>query len=261
MRSINRFEHLFGGVQPIPSMSIHEVGQAVGRFASLRRAKTDWDNVGVIVDAGVPDTNVLVTIDLTEAVLEECIELGIKNIVAYHPVIFKAIKKLGSKEAVVIGCIKNGISVFTPHTAMDPLMNRYVYGMLNDGEFAHRKGHGPNTSTIGNAIRILKEKSGLERLRVCMGKGHTMESVPETMYVGVGASFRNAVLRSSVVVTGEMSHHDMLACVANGTSVILMEHSNSERICLPHIAARLGEELPGYKVVVSTRDRDPVTIV
>ncbi|CAD25542.1 similarity to NGG1-INTERACTING FACTOR 3 [Encephalitozoon cuniculi GB-M1] len=242
-------------------MSIHEVSKAIDRFASLRRAKTDWDNVGVIVDSGTQDKKILLTIDLTEPVLEECIHLGVKNVVAYHPIIFKAVKKLGSKESIVIGCIKNGINVFTPHSALDPLMNTYVYNMINSGPFFYKKNCGPNTSTIGNAIRILKERSGLESFRICLAREHTMESVPEFMHVGVGATFRNVLLKNSIVITGEMSHHDLLSCIANGASVILMEHSNSERICLGHISAKLKEELPEYEIFVSKNDKDPVTIL
>ncbi|AFM98533.1 NGG1p interacting factor 3 [Encephalitozoon hellem] len=242
-------------------MSIQEVGKAIGRFASLRRAKTDWDNVGVIVDSGSQNNKILLTIDLTEPVLEECIELGAKNIVAYHPIIFKAIKKLGSKESVVIECIKNGISVFTPHTALDPLMNTYVYNLINNGAFLYKKNCGPNTSTIRNAISILKEKSGMENFRICLARGHTMESIPEYMHVGVGATFRNIPLKNSIVVTGEMNHHDLLSCIANNATVILMEHSNSERICLKYISEKLQEELPDYEIFISAKDKDPVTIV
>lgn len=242
-------------------MSIQEVGKAIGKFASLRRAKTDWDNVGVIVDSGTEDNKILLTIDLTEPVLEECIELGIKNIVAYHPIIFKAVKKLGSKESIVIECIKNGINVFTPHTALDPLMNNYVYSLINSGAFLYKKNCGPNASTIGNAITILKEKSGIKNFRICLARGHTMESIPESMHVGVGATFRNVPLKDSIVVTGEMHHHDLLSCIASNASVILMEHSNSERICLSHISSRLQEELPEYEIFISTRDKDPVMII
>jgi putative NIF3 family GTP cyclohydrolase 1 type 2 len=242
-------------------MSIHVIGKAVDKFAPLRKAKTSWDNVGVLVDCGSEDARVLLTIDLTEPVLNECIEMGIRNILAYHPVIFAPLKKLDLKEKIVVECIKNNINVFCPHSALDRMMNEYVYRMMNDGAFYHKKNYGPNTSTIESAIRVLKEKSGLQCLRVCMARAHTMSTVPETMYVGVGATFRHTIIKRSIVITGEMSHHDLLACIANETSVILMEHSNSERICLEYIGTKLKSELPEYEVYISKRDVDPVTIV
>lgn len=242
-------------------MSIHEIGRAVDRFAPLRKAKTSWDNVGVLVNSGTWDTRVMLTIDLTETVLQECIGLGIKNILSYHPVIFRPVKKLDVKEHVAVSCVKNGINVFSPHSALDPLMNEYIYKMFNEAEFQRKRNNGPNGSSVKDVVEGLKRRSGLERLRMCLARDHTVETVPPLMYVGVGATFRNTSLRNSIVITGEMSHHDLLHCASNGTSVILMEHSNSERICLEHVASRLRSELPEYEVVISKEDRDPITIV
>ena len=52
---------------------------------------------------------------------------------------------------------------------------------------------------------------------------------------GSGASVFRAMKdkRSlDLVVTGEMSHHDTLELIHGGTSVILCEHTNTERPCL-----------------------------
>lgn len=49
---------------------------------------------------------------------------------------------------------------------------------------------------------------------------------------------------SDVWLTGEMSHHEVLDAVHAGTSVILCEHSNSERGFLKQeLAKRLEEEV------------------
>lgn len=64
-----------------------------------------------------------------------------------------------------------------------------------------------------------------------------------------------------------MGHHDVLACVANGTSVILCEHSNTERGYLVELQTRLDSLLnkdPNFKkidIVISKTDRDPLEIV
>jgi putative NIF3 family GTP cyclohydrolase 1 type 2 len=78
-------------------------------------------------------------------------------------------------------------------------------------------------------------------------------------------------LDADVFVTGEMSHHDVLAATANGTSVILTAHTNSERGYLPTLKARLqaalradpgvgeGEVPPVF--VLSEVDADPLNVV
>ena len=72
-----------------------------------------YDNAGLIVgDAQVEVTGVLVTLDSTEAVLDEAIAKGCNLIIAHHPIVFKGLKKLNGKnyvERTVIKAIKNGV--------------------------------------------------------------------------------------------------------------------------------------------------------
>jgi putative NIF3 family GTP cyclohydrolase 1 type 2 len=50
----------------------------------------------------------------------------------------------------------------------------------------------------------------------------------------------------------------VLARIARGTTVVLTDHTNSERGFLPILARRLAERLPGVSVSVSGVDRDPL---
>lgn len=62
--------------------------------------------------------------------------------------------------------------------------------------------------------------------------------------------------------SGEMSHHEVLDAVARGTSVILSDHSNSERGFLSVFREKLTVRLPdSVAVVVSKVDRDPLEVV
>ena len=59
-----------------------------------------------------------------------------------------------------------------------------------------------------------------------------------------------------------MSHHEVLDAVARGTSVILSDHSNSERGFLAVVRERLGAQvLDSVTVVISKADRDPLEVV
>lgn len=65
-----------------------------------------------------------------------------------------------------------------------------------------------------------------------------------------------------ISVSGEMSHHEVLDAVATGTSVILSDHSNSERGFLVVIRERLAVRLPdSVTVALSKADRDPLEVV
>ena len=59
-----------------------------------------------------------------------------------------------------------------------------------------------------------------------------------------------------------MSHHEVLHAVYNGTSVILCDHSNTERGFLQEIRKQLIKRLESQtKIIVSKVDADPVVIV
>lgn len=59
-----------------------------------------------------------------------------------------------------------------------------------------------------------------------------------------------------------MSHHEVLDASAKGTSVILSDHSNSERGFLAVFREKLAVRLPhSVTVVVSKADRDPLEVV
>ena len=96
----------------------------------------DWDNVGLLVE---PSSHVqqfvnhiVLTNDLTEQVMEEVEKTVPKAglIIAYHPPIFKPLKRLTrgtAKERIILKAAESRIAIYSPHTAADS-----VYGGVND---------------------------------------------------------------------------------------------------------------------------------
>ena len=78
---------------------------------------------------------------------------------------------------------------------------------------------------------------------------------------GSGGSLLRGV-RSDLLVTGEMSHHEVLDAVHNGSSVVLCHHSNTERgyfsSLRDKLIASLGNQID---IFISEADRDPLDIV
>lgn len=103
-----------------------------------------YDNAGLLV--GSPEQavkNVMLCLDLSEAIVEEAAERGCGLIIAHHPVIFKGLKSLVTRtgvERIVVSAIRKGISIMAMHTNLDNVF------------------HGVN--------HMLAEKIGLENLRV-----------------------------------------------------------------------------------------------
>lgn len=96
----------------------------------LRLAQS-WDNVGFLIgddEAGVK--KMMLTIDITKAVLAEAIAAKVDFILSYHPIIWDGLKSITAQgpEAVVYELIRTGITVFSVHTSLD-----VAEGGINDG--------------------------------------------------------------------------------------------------------------------------------
>ncbi len=82
-----------------------------------------YDNCGLLVgDATASVTGVLVTLDCTEAIIDEAITKGCNLVVAHHPIVFSGLKKLNGKnyvERTVIKAIKNDVAIYAIHTNLD----------------------------------------------------------------------------------------------------------------------------------------------
>ena len=103
-------------------MKTDELIAAFETFAPVYLAN-DWDNVGLLVGASDWSANkILLTIDLTEAVMDEAIAMNANTIVAYHPPIFEPLMSVTNrtfKERVVLDAIGNNIAIYSPHTSLD----------------------------------------------------------------------------------------------------------------------------------------------
>ncbi|HAP59605.1 MAG TPA: Nif3-like dinuclear metal center hexameric protein [Cytophagales bacterium] len=82
-----------------------------------------YDNVGLLVGSPTAElTGVMVSLDMTEAVIEEAVAEGCNLIVAHHPIIFKGLKRLtGSNyvERTVMLALEKGVRLYAAHTNLD----------------------------------------------------------------------------------------------------------------------------------------------
>ena len=350
----------------------------------------EWDNVGLLVgdfDETLGDGLVLVTIDLTADVADEAVALGASAVVAYHPPIFRGIKRFGGstpKEKGLLRCVRAGMAVLSPHTALDAAEDglaewlarttlatgdigsdlRAVSPHQRDGgglkivtfvptqhvDAVREAMAGAGAGVIGAYSKCSFQQSGtgtfegddttnpavgergrLERVgelrleMVCpthalaraiaaltdahpyeepafdvialepkpdvhrgsgraitLGSPTSVDEIASRVRTALGvdvvkvADSGRAVERVGVCpgsggslvdgaiadgcacfVTGEMTHHETLAALDRGCSVVLAGHTNTERPYLPRLASRLRGALAGVDFVVSERDRAP----
>lgn len=103
-------------------MKIKEVTSYLESFAPLALQES-YDNSGLLVgDFDQSVDKILLSLDCTEAVVDEAIQKGCGLIIAHHPIIFSGLKKLNGKnyvERTVIKAIQNKIAIYAIHTNLD----------------------------------------------------------------------------------------------------------------------------------------------
>ena len=133
-----------------------------------------YDNSGLIT--GNPDAEiraVLVSLDCTETIIDEALELGCNVVVSHHPIVFKGLKSLTGKnyvERTVIKAIQNNISILSCHTNLDNI--------------------------IGGVNGKIAQKIGLKNLQILAPKESTLKKlsfyVPESHLDAVSKAIHEA---------------------------------------------------------------------
>ena len=121
-------------------MKIKDITNYLESFAPLSLQES-YDNSGLITGNPNDDvTNVLITLDTIEEIIDEAINKNANLIISHHPIVFKGLKSLTGKnyvELTVIKAIKNDIAIYAAHTNFDNInlgVNRKIckkIGLIN----------------------------------------------------------------------------------------------------------------------------------
>lgn len=108
-----------------PALTLGQLASAVDRLAPYRLAY-DWDNVGLQVgDPAAPVSRVLVALEVTDASIAAAKKHSCSAIIAHHPLIFRAAKKLRSDDLsgrLVMELVRAGIGLIAAHTNLDRVL-------------------------------------------------------------------------------------------------------------------------------------------
>jgi dinuclear metal center YbgI/SA1388 family protein len=244
--------------------------QQIERIAPPERA-LEWDNNGVQISVGDAEIRrVLVTLDVTDAVIREARFLGADFILAHHPLLFHKIQKIDCGSVVgrqVIDLIRAGVSVYAAHTSFD-----VVYGGNNDylcevlelqkvrrvppengapGGGASGKGvsDGELIGKIGNLKREMRLAEVCDLLRARL---HTERRLPVVgdpdarilkvgLCTGGGGEQIEAFAENgcSLYITGDVRHHEALLAAGKGICLIDAGHFDTEWLFVRNFAEKL----------------------
>ncbi len=101
---------------------LNELIQVLEDYAPLHLQES-YDNSGLIVgNRQSVITGALISLDCTEAVLDEAMAKGCNLIISHHPIVFSGLKSFTGKnyiERVIMKAIRNDIAIYAAHTNLD----------------------------------------------------------------------------------------------------------------------------------------------
>jgi putative NIF3 family GTP cyclohydrolase 1 type 2 len=243
----------------------------------------DWDNVGVLVEpfrfapASVKDLKLTLAIDFNKRVLDEAVDRGSNLILSYHPCLFRPIKSLcPAGQSDLLHLLDKNIPLFSCHTSIDKMINKFALFNLFGNLSGYSEIENSNSAsmlssialnrplTLSEVVTRVKKFIGMDHIRVAFPEGmsNSNEIAVATLTYGAGSigSVLNEVPKSTdCLITGELSHHEILSETRKGRAVILCEHTNSERPFLVELKRLLESEVS--EIHISTADQDPIVIL
>lgn len=131
LRSDKVIRYFSSFTHPAGEMDLKAVLDVLEQLAPLSLAEP-WDNVGLLVEPSKPRPvkTIMLTNDLTMAVMDEAVMMNCNLIISYHPPLFRPFKRLVQKDwkqQLAVKALEGGIAIFSPHTSWDSVM-----GGVND---------------------------------------------------------------------------------------------------------------------------------
>ena len=233
-----------------------------------------WDNVGLLV--GAPDREVkkiLTTLDITESVVDEAVQIGADLIVAHHPVMnctwhpVQTLRTDDRQGRILTGLVENHISAICMHTNLDA-----ADGGVNDAlaeklgllqtEYLTDEKIG-RVGTLKCQIPLVEFTRFVVKSLGCNGLRYTDCGRPvHRVAVGGGACGDeiDAVIAAGcdTFVTSDLTYHQFLDAAPKGINLIDAGHFPTEDPVCAKIVAYLEKEFPQLIIIKSTSHKEVI---
>jgi dinuclear metal center YbgI/SA1388 family protein len=224
-------------------------------FAPVSTAE-DWDNVGLLVgDASQSVKKILVTLDVTESVIDEAISGGFDFIISHHPLVYNPMKKITTEDSVgrkIIALIKNGIGCFCAHTNLDKAQGGVNDCLAEKIGLENLSSLAPEESNKGiGRVGFLREekifslfaegvknKLNLPSVRICGDEKKLVKKIG--LCGGSGERYIDAAIKQGcdAFVTGDLRYHAVQDALESGIVLLDITHYSGEILVLDAIISR-----------------------
>ena len=257
-------------------MKLIEIQNILEEWSPLENSE-DFDNVGLII--GNPNSEVngaLITIDVTEKVIDEAINMGYNLIITFHPLMYKGSNKLNSEEYVdrcIEKALKNNLNVYCIHTNLDNNPRGVSYQisrklkLINPNIFIKQNGvDNIGMCIIGELKEELSEIEFLGYLKTHMDLSNirhsnfTGKKLKKICVLGGSGSFaiEEALINEiDCYVTADLKYHDFFKS-SNKILLVDIGHYESEKYTKDLILNYLNKKIPKFACVIAETRTNPV---
>lgn len=240
--------------------------------------RESWDNIGLLVGNMDKEVHkVLLALDVSAAVVETAIALGVDLIISHHPIIFTPLKQVNSQSFIskkVIQLIQNDISCYAMHTNFDvAVMAEAVankLGLENTTTLVttvpeENKGFG-KIGILSKGIPLFEYADAVKKIfklpyiRVCGNENTIINRV--AIIPGSGKSMISDAVyaQADLLITGDIDHHSAIDAIDQNLNIIDAGHLGTEQIFVDYMADYLRENFSKLSIETYKGD-DPFRIL
>lgn len=239
-------------------MDIYQIYETLNRLApfsdSVEYSKRCGfeDNSGIVLNTESQIDNVLVTMDLNNNSLQKAIDLNCQLIVTHHPVIFRAIKRVGGN---LMKALNHGIGVISMHLNLDVNefgTDRYLAEGLGAAEqeildVFGNAGYGRYFKVPATTLAEFKKKAektfNTKRIITYGDENAKIEKVASFCGAGLDEGEIYASKDADLLVSSDLRHHVIVKALDEGKNLMILTHYASENYGLKKFSEKMKETL------------------
>lgn len=129
-----------------------------------------------------------------------------------------------------------------------------------------RIGYLSSPASIRQVTEIVKKHFNMKTFRIALANGKTLDDKISVIAAGAGSGSKLlSNLNVDLIITGELSHHEILHEVHRGVTVIVTDHTNTERgyfgLFKTKFETLLEKNGEKVEILLSEVDRDPLEYI
>lgn len=274
-----RIKFMAGTYEGKPMVTVNSVYEVLDRTAPFKYQEK-WDNSGLLVGDGDSEVNkILISLDITNSVVDEACKKGADLIISHHPIIFHPLKSIDFNNPVcrLLQEFKSAICIHTPFDVAKGGINDILYDMLkkplmlgddceiieavsNDGVTGYGKvcSCGLSDDVDEKEIAaVLKDVFKCTVVRYCEGSKYIRKI---GFCSGAGGSFIDRVIEmgADAYITGDVKHDQWITAANSGLALFDCGHFHTETVALEYLKRVLKANFPNVTVEIAENNTDIV---